>query len=93
MNYYRLGEGYCGSLLPLELPAAGEEEALAAAGVLPVVTEGDPARTRASWKVTHPAQLGCPPEGPAWLDADRLPAGAPLPPPLPRGWRRGPSWG
>ena len=82
MNYYRLGEGYCGSLLPLELPAAGEEEALAAAGVLPVVTEGDPARTRASWKVTHPAQLGCPPEGPAWLDADRLPAGAPLPPAL-----------
>ena len=49
MNYYRLGEGYCGSLLPLELPAAGEEEALAAAGVLPVVTEGEPARTRASW--------------------------------------------
>ena len=75
MNYYRFGEGFAASPLALELPAAGETEALGGKGVLPVIVQGDPDRTAASWAIDHPARLGALPQGPAWLDPGRLPAG------------------
>lgn len=89
MNYYRLGEGFCCSPLTLSLAPAGEKEALAGEGVLPVILEGDPSRTAASWAVAHPVRLTALPQGPAWLDPARLPEGEALSPALREKLERG----